>query len=245
MAKFNLLEEGRKELLEEAENLLSEAELLVSKAKFQGSLKNAQKAVALFKRLESWEGYLKSGNCAATNLYYLGQCDSAITLLTDTHQNAVKYIEPDHVEIAKNNAIRGGCYDKMGNLNKALKHFQISMDIVLNIFGENHIQTAFAYNNIASICGQKRYFNKVIFFYEKCIDIFSKTDKKHFALITVYTNLAKVYQNKKDYKTVIIFCQKALELLKEKNEEETQKHAIIYNLLSKVYFELKDYRFIP
>ena len=202
MALSDFSVEEREELLKEAEMAYQETKLLFHQAKPQEALDKAQRATEIFLRFEVWEGILKSGNALASCLFYLGRIEEALKKLLDFQDKTIAQVGEQHLEIANNHAIIGGCHDRKGNLDKALYHFQISLKIVLSTLGENHPHTAFAYNNIASIYGQKRYFNKVIFFYEKSTAILFKIDKMHFALVTIYTNLAKVHQNKRDFNKV-------------------------------------------
>ena len=90
----------------------------------------------------------------------------------------------------------GILYRSTGNLIKAVSFGEKALQIYLEIFGENNIQTAISYNNIGLAYQEKKEYPSAITNFEKAIKIFEIINESKSKL-SCLNNLASIYKRQK------------------------------------------------
>ena len=140
------------------------------------------------------------------------------------HELAIANYEKALKKLSKNNFTKelmaslmnnmGILYRSTGNLIKAVSFGEKALQIYLEIFGENNIQTAISYNNIGLAYQEKKEYPSAITNFEKAIKIFEIINESKSKL-SCLNNLASIYKRQKNYSQAIEITKKSLVLCQE------------------------------
>lgn len=144
-------------------------------------------------------------------------------------------MEPTSLYAAEIYNYIGSMYVEKSDYKEALEHYNRSLKIYKNELGEDNIQLAKVYNNLAYVT---QGFEKRLEYYNKALELYKKFFNKDNSYIAiVYNNIGLLYYNEnKDLNKAAENLNKALEI-REKNlkEDKTFYIAQIHNNLGLVY----------
>lgn len=128
-------------------------------------------------------------------------------------------------------------YKKAENLSKR------RLEIERGIKGENHLDTAKSYNNLAYVYEQQGELDKAEKLYEKSLRIKeSILGEEHPETVVGYNNLAGVYESQGKYKKAKELYEKNLRIRESLFGEEHSETAMGYNNLAVVYERQGEYK---
>ena len=121
-----------------------------------------------------------------------------LELLNKSLKIRVKILGEDHTLVAENYSTIATYYFEKQDYKNALIFSEKVLKIRISVLGENHPATAEAYNNIATSYNDgKINTNKVIYYYNKALDIYEKIfEDLDPNLYTIYKNLGFCYAEK-------------------------------------------------
>ena len=144
----------------------------------------------------------------------------------------LKLLHTENENVAHFFARVGLIYQHMDNYKKAEPIYLRVLDIHKKIFGETHLYTARAYNNLATLYMDMGLYKNVESLYLKSLGIREEIyGVSHPETINLYINLAELYQIEGQYKQSEALYLKALSIL----DNSDLNKAIAYNNLAELY----------
>lgn len=123
-----------------------------------------------------------------------------------------------------------------GSYYDLLLSCRIVLENTINEYGENHIDTAVAYNNLALSLNEAGCFYEALECCKKAISIYENIPEKDNLNIAIsYDNLGLIYDSMGKYKEAIDARLKAMELFDNTKEENSLDLSIIYNGIGLTY----------
>jgi hypothetical protein len=111
-------------------------------------------------------------------------------------------------------SLLGSAWSDLGDANKAVVYLEKSLEIRLELFGEEHPGVATTYNNLGSAWRVLGDANKAVVYYEKsleiCLELFGE---KHPDVATTYNNLGNAWKALGDANKAVEYLEKALAVL--------------------------------
>ena len=159
-------------------------------------------------------------------------------------EKAIKLLEI--VKIAKREkAIIYNQYGESLRLNseydEALEYYSKSLDINIEIFGENHQEVAISYANIGSIYFFNKEYDKALEYHNKSLEISLLTlGDNHPSTSIDYNNIGLVYSYKKNYKKALEYYSKSLDIKLQTIGSHHPDTASTYRNIGFVYKDLKE-----
>ncbi|MBQ7166128.1 MAG: CHAT domain-containing protein, partial [Treponema sp.] len=133
-------------------------------------------------------------------------------------------------------------YDDKGDYERALEYYLMALDIWKKVLGEEHLDTATAYNNISLVYQAKGDYEQALEYQLRALDIQNKSfGETHPDMATYYNNIGFVYAAKGDYDRALEYQLKALDIRKNLFGEEHPDMAISYSSIGKLYYDQGDY----
>ena len=127
-------------------------------------------------------------------------------------------------------------YDSQGDYAKALEWYMKELATCKKVLGEEHHDTAAAYNNIAYVYNSQGDYTKALWWYMKSMAISEKVlGKEHPDTATTYNNIGGVYDSQGDYAKALKWNLKALHVREKVLGKEHPGIAITYNNIGGVY----------
>ena len=88
----------------------------------------------------------------------------------------------------------GKVYESLSNNNKSLEYYQKSLKIYLSLLGQNHINIAITYNNIAVIHYSLSNYIVSLDFFKKALKIYIEIQtENHLNTDKCYSNIGEIY----------------------------------------------------
>ena len=130
------------------------------------------------------------------------------------------------------------------NFEKAKQFFDKSVQLKLQLYGEESIEMAMVYNVLGLYCSKvERNDEKTEGLYNKSIELFIKVcnGENHEELARPYHNLAMFYKEKKESELAEHYHMKSLEVRRRLSGEEHKETAWNYNSIAHFYWDRKEY----
>lgn len=129
-------------------------------------------------------------------------------------------------------------------IDKALKHFRMTLSIELIHEQEDHERLASICNNIGAICYGEDCFEEALIYFQKalsiCLDHVSAVDPEWIA--GTYNNIALIYCKQSEYKKAIENYQQSIELKLNHLPSNHPSIALSYTNIGDLYYRMQDYR---
>ena len=120
--------------------------------------------------------------------------------------------------------------------DEALLFYEKALEQTKKEYGENHVDAATSYNNIASIYKKQGKYDEALERYNKALDIWkSILSENHVDVALSYNNIASVYDTQGKYNEALELYNKALNILKSILGENHVCIATSYNNIAMVY----------
>jgi len=103
----------------------------------------------------------------------------------------------------------GACFNKIGNLNKALDNFEQSLKIKSQQNDTSGIIST--YLNIGSLYEDKKYYDKALDSYKKAAFLLETKDLDNLKS-ACYNNLGNIYFHQNDYEKAVIYFEKSIKI---------------------------------
>lgn len=135
-------------------------------------------------------------------------------------------------------------YEIESNYVKAQSIFTKGLELKMELYGEESIEIAIAYNIIGLAFNTVKKDNqKAKEYYNKSIAIFLKVcqGENHEELARPYHNLAFLYEENNEYELAEYYHMKSLEIRRRLSGEEHKETAWNYNSIAHFYRDRKDY----
>ena len=123
-----------------------------------------------------------------------------------------------------------------GMYDKALEYLQMTLDIQLNSWGENHLDVATSYNNIGRVWAGKGNYDKALEYHEKALSIQLRLlgeDNLQFA--STYNGIGSIWAKKGNYDKALEYHEKALSIQLRLLGEDNLQVATSYNSIASVW----------
>jgi len=130
----------------------------------------------------------------------------------------------------------------LGYYNHALEWHQKGLEIYKKVLGEEHPDTATAYNNVAYIYDMLKDYNNALEMYQKTLVIHEKIyDAEDLSIATSYNNIASVYDELGDFNKALEFYHMSMIIREKELGLEHPDVALVYDNIGLVYCTQGDY----
>ena len=124
----------------------------------------------------------------------------------------------------------------IGSNSKAEILYKRILDIDINKYGENHINTTIIYNNLAALYNSQGRYDEASPLLQRTLQIRQKTlGEEHPETGNSYNNLAGLYNSQGRYSEALPLLQRALQIRQKTPGEEHPDTATSYNNLAALY----------
>ncbi|MCL2137639.1 MAG: tetratricopeptide repeat protein [Coriobacteriia bacterium] len=136
-----------------------------------------------------------------------------------------------------------GCaLEEIGNYPESLSCHHKALAIREQILGEEHLDTATTYNNLAMVYHDMGNYVMAHEYYKKAMTVREQLlGEKHPDTAEIYNNIGLACRDLGDYKKALHYVEKALEIREDMLGKKHTKTAIIYNSIARIYRSLGDY----
>ena len=136
----------------------------------------------------------------------------------------------------------GVMYIEMGRFSEAEKYLKRNLDLYVNAYGFESIETASVYNRIGLLHLKSFNYKKAIANFNEALQISSKVDKDGFSVLTLaYLGLAEAYLTQGDYEKGILYYQKNIDLLSAFYGNNHHFLSYSYNQLGQAYLKTRNH----
>ena len=133
-------------------------------------------------------------------------------------------------------------YKNCAKYDDSLRLYDKILQIRKKALGDEHLDTATAYNEIAVVCSHQGDYPKALELHEKALAINERAlGKEHPDTAATYNNIALVYSSQGDYPKALEWHEKALAIRKRALGKEHPDTATTYNNIAGVYDSQGDY----
>ncbi|NEW61327.1 DUF2225 domain-containing protein [Sulfurovum sp. bin170] len=136
----------------------------------------------------------------------------------------------------------GGLYASLGRYPRSFVMHKRALELSLDFFGENHLDTAICYNSLAFVYESCEKFDEALKFYKKSLSIReSLLGECHPETAILYNNIAGIYSIVAEYQKALELYEKALGITTKtlgKNHPENSTH---YNNIAWVNYTMGEY----
>ena len=126
--------------------------------------------------------------------------------------------------------------------DEALLFYEKALEQTKKEYGENHVDVARFYNNIASVYDTQGKYDEALELYNKALDILKPIlSENHVYVATSYNNIASVYDKQGKYDEALELYNKALDIYKSTLGENHVDVATSYNNIASTYYSQGKY----
>lgn len=132
-------------------------------------------------------------------------------------------------------------YLQLGDYKKALELIQIKLNLVKELFQEDSIEVAKAYEDMA--CGylKAEKWQKPEEYCYEALKIYKKLGKEYsLETISLWSNIAILYLQEQDYDKAIEIYKRNIQIIMEQSNESNYELLISYNNLGRTYEDMGD-----
>jgi len=131
--------------------------------------------------------------------------------------------------------------DALGKRKRAIELYELSKDIDVKLYGENHNYCIPAYKNLTYIYEESGEYEKALNFHHKIIKIYEKEDKSSLDIAFAYNSLGYFYMKFKKYEDALMVFKKALNIYLKLSGENHHNTAVSYLNIAESYYKLENY----
>jgi len=130
--------------------------------------------------------------------------------------------------------------EALGKVERAIELYELSKDIDVKLWGENHTKSAPSYHNLAYIYAVNSDYEKALDAHTALIKIREK-EGHNLELVSAYNNFGYFYRDNKKYEEALSYFKKALEICREIFEAYNRNTTICYMNIAETYYVLLEY----
>ena len=171
----------------------------------------------------------------------LNKIDTAFVLFKKA-ENILKKTGVANQDLATSFGLLAGLYLQKKDFKQAIVCYNKSLEININIYGKNHIETAITYNNIGLTFLEQKKYETALKYFNIALNILRDLNEENTVLITTYSNLGKLYFDKKEYDNSFEFLNRALKIQLSILGKEHPDLANTYAYIGKVLHLQKNYK---
>ena len=136
----------------------------------------------------------------------------------------------------------GYVYHVLHNFNTALEYYEKSLDIRLNLYGEQHASVATIYNNIGGVYEILKDYSKALEYYEKALSIkISILGDNSVDVATSYNNIGGIYDSLNNFEKALEYYNKSLEIRILFYGENHKDVAKVYNNIGAAFHKQNNF----
>ncbi|MBR5493295.1 MAG: tetratricopeptide repeat protein [Alistipes sp.] len=135
----------------------------------------------------------------------------------------------------------GSIYSEQNKYDVASEYYKKSLDIRLEVYGENHEEVAVSYNNIGDLYQKKGKFSEALEYFEKALKILQNTNGEQIYIAATYNNIATIYSDLDKFAEAIEYYKIALDIRLRILGEFHPDVALSYNNIGGLYREKSMY----
>lgn len=173
--------------------------------------------------------------------------------------NSVKYVEKDQranklqllekafSDFPKNEKLQrfftvmGAQFKTLGNFEKALEYYALSLHLAKTLFGEQHVTTAIAYSDVGSVYSEMGNYSDALQYYTTSLEIrialFGESDPQSAA---GFSNVGAMWSKKGELDTALDYYSKALTIRIKSRGNFHLETALSYTNAGAIYSKKKD-----
>jgi tetratricopeptide (TPR) repeat protein len=137
----------------------------------------------------------------------------------------------------------GKVHYKLGHFEESIEFYLKAIEIKIASFGDQHLETATSYEEVAQSYATNEQYSVAIDFYKRSLNIKMKHSPYHNSSIAnLYEKLASVYSHDKQFDQAKIYSQKALSLRSVGPYDLNLETASSYNSQGLACMRAKDYK---
>ncbi len=170
----------------------------------------------------------------------LGQYDKALevyeTLLSATHSNA------DRQALSSVHNQLGAIYNLQGEIDKALVHYNTSLEIKLTYLSPNDPSLSPVYSNIGSALRNQNKLNEALEYMERALNIeLQAAQSDPLKIASYHNNIGLILTDQSEYYNALVHDEQALEIQEKYLPPNHPDLATSYNNIGAIYDELQEY----
>lgn len=139
-----------------------------------------------------------------------GYLDRQLELQLKALEYRQRYNAPRH-RLGRSYGSIGNVYLELGELDKALENFELSLEIKNELSGIRPQNIGFSLRNIGRVYAGKQQYEEAIYYYDQALERFAVDGNQHF-LMNTYRLLGQLYYDQSDYVKAEKEFDKALEI---------------------------------
>ena len=223
-------------LLEEGTTLMTSRQHLEALAKFDTARGILDNTVG-----ENNKMYFNILHRTALVYQNMGEIKTAITLYKQAILNATKTYGDKSTQRAYSYNNLGNCYADIGNYDSSFICLSKSLEMRIELLGEDHYLTAESYHNLGSLYWHKGEYDESIVFYKKALNIrLTELDPDDPRVADTYNGLANCYADLGDYDNALKYYKPAFDILLKIAGELSPGIANFYENIGIIYAEKGD-----
>ncbi len=255
MAKFNLLEEERKQLLEEAEDFLTKILIYKKENQFDAIIELGEKGIAFCEKHQIWDYYVQL-SLEVLHAYRI-QSRKAPSILIESFKKLLflskTYFGENHILTAKVYLYFGIVYGATNRLNEGLDYFLKAQEIYAKSEGKNSLSLLVCYSYIGKCFKAIGNLLKAIDSHTNLINrglelqvtnIFSGRDeqeKLYDLIISGKIDLGNDYYVLGDYDTALVYYKKAFKFQRQHLPNNNIILSNMYYSIANIYKQKTNY----
>jgi tetratricopeptide (TPR) repeat protein len=170
----------------------------------------------------------------------MGEYDKAIevyeALVRATHSDA------DRQALSSVYNQLGAIYNLQGKIDKALAHYNTSLEMKLTYLSPNDPSLSPIYSNIGSALRNQNKLNEALEYMERALNIeLQASQSDPFKIASYHNNIGLILTDQNKYNNALIHYEKALEIQQKCLPPNHPQLATSFNNIGTIYNELKDY----
>ncbi len=177
--------------------------------------------------------------------FYFAEMNMAKTffeLFCQTKEEKLERSGESDVDKARRYNNIGMIYDRMGDLDKALKYFMKDLAISEKVLGDDHIDTSTSYNNIGNVYDEMGDYDMALKYHRKSLAIKEKVlGDDHIDTSASYNNIGHVFDEMGEYDEALNYLWKSLIIREKVLDNDHPDIATSYNNIGHVYDEMGEY----
>ncbi len=136
----------------------------------------------------------------------------------------------------------GAIYNLQGKIDKALAHYNTSLEMKLTYLSPNDPSLSPIYSNIGSALRNQNKLNEALKYMERALNIeLQASQSDPLKIASYHNNIGLILTDQKKYNNALIHYEKALEIQQKCLPPSHPQLATLFNNIGTIYNELKDY----